>query len=706
MTSEETISSGTNKNNNNAGRLLSPNDKLEDQDQDQQQQQDDEQKIEKAIQFWNHPSLKNVTSEEKRAYLHKRGLTDDLIHKAWDRMLEREQQQIPSNNNNNNFDTVPNNPSSLSANNNNLPPNQRPSGNNNISYDGHGVSHNNHARQGPSFHPTSTYPASTYPQHQQAYPQHQQQQQHYPSPYYPPMEDMDDDPAISVAQGLSLVAVGGMLGVTAAAAVRWLNGGDFELFPSPVAATTAANAITGRIASDPTANEVDQALGRNVGNEEEEEDEAFQEGVEDTAEDDNDEQGYDEYDIDDDDDDNDGRIQPLADKMDQLLQAVSTNTETQEKLMRKIANNASTITNQSMDLLRNSQTPQQKKRNPTDLSETDRAVLLSQLTEIAADLNKVRTAGITNQEWEEDTAKILKKLEQSIDLLKIKSDTLSDNEDTTPSTNAASDTSVSASQPQSSPSTPGEVRWSNENEQVGTTTTSSNSPTKSLHDCIRQIVTGNDASTLKVGTQLLYLYLVNLSGKPDNPRYRKIFTSNQSFQKVECLAGGRELLYAVGFEKDETKSVLEWLPSSSCNNDDDNDNEAAALMLVKEATSALGVLKSGIPSAELTERALSKLTLSATNMETTTTPPTPPRTIENITQEVEEEVVDEENEKTMMWTMPTSDEDVAPQTPAGSMLMSPPATKKLPFPQGTPTNLSDLLERSSTPAVVTTTEEE
>ncbi|KAG7346457.1 PUB domain containing protein [Nitzschia inconspicua] len=700
MTSEETISGRTNKNKNN--------DKLEVQQQQQQQQQeedDDEQKIEKAIQFWNHPSLQNVTSEEKRAYLHKRGLTDDLIHKAWDRMLER-QQQIPSNNNNkyDNYDTVPNNPSVPSPNNNNLPPNQRPSGNNKISYDGHGVSHNNNARQGPSFHPTSTYPASSYQQHQQAYPQQQQHQQQYPSPYYPLLEDMDDDPVISVAQGLSLVAVGGMLGITAAAAVRWLNGGDFELFPSPAAATTAANAITGRIASDPTANEVDQALGRNVGDDDDDDDEAFQEGVEDTAEDDNDEQGYDEYNIDDDDDDNDGRIQPLVDKMDQLLQAVSTNTETQEKLMRKIANNASTITNQSMELLRNSQTPQQKKQNPTDLSETDRAVLLSQLTEIAADLNKVRTARITNQEWEVDTAQILEKLKQSIELLKIKSDTLSDNEDTTQSTTAASDTSASASQPQSSPSTPGKVLWSNENEQDGTTT-SSISPTKSLHDCIRQIANGNDASTLKVGTQLLYLYLVNLSGKPDNPRYRKIFTSNQSFQKLECLVGGRELLYAVGFEKDETKSVLQWLPSSSCNSDDDNDNEAAALMLVKEATSALGVLKSGIPSSELTERALSKLTLPAANLETTTTPPIPSRTIENITQEVEE-VVDEENEKTTMWTMPTSDEDVAPQTPAGSMLMSPPATKKLPFPQGTPTNLSDLLERSSTPAVVPKTEEE
>ena len=33
-------------------------------------------------------------------------------------------------------------------------------------------------------------------------------------------------------QGVSLVALGGMVGLTAAAAARWLNGGDFQLLPN------------------------------------------------------------------------------------------------------------------------------------------------------------------------------------------------------------------------------------------------------------------------------------------------------------------------------------------------------------------------------------------------------------------------------------------------------------------------------------------
>ena len=82
---------------------------------------------------------------------------------------------------------------------------------------------------------TSNYnnPPNTIYGQQQPY---QSPTQSYPQqPYYNnPYDDHDDgSSSISLARGMSLVTVGGLIGVSAAAAIRWLNGGDFELFPSP-----------------------------------------------------------------------------------------------------------------------------------------------------------------------------------------------------------------------------------------------------------------------------------------------------------------------------------------------------------------------------------------------------------------------------------------------------------------------------------------
>ena len=53
----------------------------------------------------------------------------------------------------------------------------------------------------------------------------------YPPPY--PMHYTPDpeEGFLSPSKAAALVTIGGAFGLTAAAAVRWLNGGDFELFP-------------------------------------------------------------------------------------------------------------------------------------------------------------------------------------------------------------------------------------------------------------------------------------------------------------------------------------------------------------------------------------------------------------------------------------------------------------------------------------------
>jgi hypothetical protein len=188
-------------------------------------------------------------------------------------------------------------------------------------------------------------------------------------------------------------------------------------------------------------------------------------------------------------------------------------------------------------------------------------------------------------------------------------------------------------------------------------------PLLSLNDCILKLVEKNNTASLKSGSQLLYLYLANLSGKPDNRRYRKIHTSNESFQKVATLIGGKDLLLAVGFVEESDKGVLEWVPTGS------TEKEISALVLVKEATTALGVLRKpdNVPSSELIRSALSKLTPSSSFP----VPHSSPQQLDD-----NEEDNDSDNHH---HNYHVQDDVPLPQTPAGSSLLSPPMPKKLPF---------------------------
>ena len=48
----------------------------------------DEENVGKAIRFWTHPSLRDISSEEKLAYLHERGISKSQIQKAWEKIAE------------------------------------------------------------------------------------------------------------------------------------------------------------------------------------------------------------------------------------------------------------------------------------------------------------------------------------------------------------------------------------------------------------------------------------------------------------------------------------------------------------------------------------------------------------------------------------------------------------------------------------------
>ena len=192
-----------------------------------------------------------------------------------------------------------------------------------------------------------------------------------------------------------------------------------------------------------------------------------------------------------------------------------------------------------------------------------------------------------------------------------------------------------------------------------------------LGDAIRRLVQENDPDSLRSGAQLLYLYVVNLSTNPRVPRYRKIFTSNESFQKVDRLQGGRELLRSLGFV--EAGNYLEFGGSFG-----EEEEEQCLLERFKHAAAVLKILKTATSStnnnnnhndnddySNLLEMALSA---AHADSEQAVTPPLSPPVKDSpmvllSTDDAEEGVV-----------------PVVPQTPEGGAILSPPVPKKQTFP--------------------------
>ncbi len=80
-----------------------------------------------------------------------------------------------------------------------------------------------------------------------------------------------------------------------------------------------------------------------------------------------------------------------------------------------------------------------------------------------------------------------------------------------------------------------------------------------LEDALRTLANSNDAQKLKVGAQMLYLYCRNISQNASVPRYRKIYTTTNTFRnKVGDLVGAKDFLVAVGFVERAKENLFEW----------------------------------------------------------------------------------------------------------------------------------------------------
>jgi hypothetical protein len=124
---------------------------------------------------------------------------------------------------------------------------------------------------------------------------------------------------------------------------------------------------------------------------------------------------------------------------------------------------------------------------------------------------------------------------------------------------------------------------------------------KQLEDALRTLANNNDAQSLKVGAQMLYLYCRNIFQNASVPRYRKIYTNNNTFRsKVGNLVGAKDFLMAVGFVEHAKENLFEWSEQQACGGGGGNvDTEATIKSKLDFALVALELMKNGGAEADV-----------------------------------------------------------------------------------------------------------
>lgn len=541
-----------------------------------QEESSDEATTQQVLRFWNHPSLQQVPTDQKQAYLKHKGITEEQIFSAWDRIVESQSNYQKKKSS----DWAPPYQSH---------PQQQPFG---------------QPQQVPI--PSSSLPYST---------THQPTPQPFASPttihndfhrtntssYPPHYNDLEaDDEGMYATPNLALIAtVGGFLGLMAAATVRWLNGGDFLLFPLPA----RENHTKGRVL---TLNH--QSVGNQNETVVEEEEETNEE-----EEEDDDDLELEQYLS------SSAQITPTESESQLMQQAIERLTDTfqqhataQQKILQKLTVNlsggaSSNLTDLSMQALRNHK-QQQNTPNGDSSSSLPDPMLWYKLVEIQVELASLKQdwgrSNKKSKDIEQRLGETLQQLQAILDELKPPQEiTKTEKRDQTAAEGTGSTADHKASTTDSKEANavknnsalndvaalPVEAEDQDVDEEktsqpasvdgdthpaVSETSTPAQkvaAPEDEKSKILRKVRTSiinlvrqnvGNVKALKAGTQILFLYVSNLSKNPHVPKYRKVFTSNQSFQKVEQLEGSRELLYAVGFVSSGDNRVLEWPPAT------------------------------------------------------------------------------------------------------------------------------------------------
>lgn len=446
----------------------------------------------------------------------------------------------------------------------------------------------------------------------------------YPSqsPYpYDAEPEIEDTLLVSTAKASALLSLGGLLGLTAAATFRWLNGGDFELLPS-----SHQSSFVQKQRALQQQQEQDSALSHQV--------EAAMD-----------------------------RVEVHLREQTQLLQRLQ-----QQQSQQK--------TNDFIHQLQRAQTPD------NNASNEQHQVLLDRLTGLQGELLMIRKElGASSSDWEGRLSTVLNDIQQCTVQISSSNESTEDRA-----------TAVNTSQMQSPPHAVGSLETSMTDDWAS----SSDEDQPSLHRALQRLAQEQDtsasSSSRRQGLSMLFLYVNNLATQPRVPRYRKIFKSNESFQKVEQLSGARELFLSVGFVEGSNTNYLEWQPVEAANASgkataNAEDAETRYIELLKSAAAGLQVLKSTQPSSssfasldnernDLTKRAIAAAS-AIVPIAGTETPP--PFAMQN-----------QQRETTTPAVQPP------PQTPPVGSIVSPPPTKKHIYPTTTTPTTTPQQNSSST----------
>lgn len=425
----------------------------------------------------------------------------------------------------------------------------------------------------------------------------------YPPPPFPIGADQSQNEGVSPTRAVALLSIGSALGLTAAAAVRWLNGGDFELMPS-----------AGR-ESDLAALRLEAA--RELSSENRERQNAVE-----------------------------VQNEKLSSNLKSLVESLQSHTQQNERIVQRLTSiKESRLTDNSVDLLRN--------KESDIISST--AVYLK-LAEIQAELSSLRRDMValqiiehvdseTTAPWENRLSTTMKSLDSC--LVKLQPD----------SRQPRSFDEIKR-QPQVTSVAGPKVEWD-----------AARRSRLTLWDAIKNLVQHNDSKEMRKGAQVLYLFVINLSSQPHIPRYRKVVTTNASFQTISKITGAVEVLRAVGFIERDDGKLLEWLSGESAG--EKEENEGYYIVELKKAAVALGILKN--PSTRPLEELLQ--TTQAAVL-------------------AEERRLTGDSEATPMRstnTTPSPHTDFPPpQTPDVGSIVSPPMTRKHPYLPAT--DLTALME--------------
>ena len=451
-----------------------------------------------------------------------------------------------------------------------------------------------------SQHQSSLYPASSHPNNRNVYgnPNNPYHQNQYPFD--------EDDPSYDRSL-ISAASFGGMLSITALAALRWLNGGDFVLFPPPqtnnrsseIATANSdvnshntsniettpetemeAETVSGDIkeilemgteSSNVPTTQYDASVLKNYNNQKEIEPKIFPD-----SESNQNDLGNSHYPNAHTDDYKElsSSLQILTKEIQNLSTSIHDLRLHKEKEKSKETSNQ--LTNHAMTLLQSStsetENPLTNSQINLDAHENKNYRIMFQLAEAKAELSIVKqllssssssqqkplSDEVHKQTKTDNIAFILNKINESMENIetqmkfsgnkewreKMNQTNRKTNDNTNPIINDLSIKQSNSAIPQNS---------SNQHTIQVTST--------SLLKALQTIQSENDDKTLAIGGKMLHLYTLNLAKNPKVPRYRKIYTSNASFQnKVGILKGGIDLLLAIGFVQKD--SLLEWEPEA------------------------------------------------------------------------------------------------------------------------------------------------